>query len=214
MGTEELIRSLASGLAPVRRLPAAGSRTLRWGTCALACVCIGVRAFGPRSDLSRKMQDPVYLRELTLLLAMSLVSAWTAFSLGIPGEGRGRGSGALAIAASVAWTALVVVHPAAATGAASGWPCVLRMACLGLVPAAAALSMVRRAAPLLPGWTGLFAVFSAACLALLGSRVLCGKDDPGHLLLWHFVPLVVSAFAGIHLGRLLLARPDRPVANG
>src|SRR5712691_10060633 len=192
MESEEVVRSLARDLKPVRRLRGVEWRTLLWAGFALSCVSIGTYALGARSDLSWKIRDPAYLRDNALLLLIFVLSARSAFHLSVPGAERSAGARTLPIAGLLVWVCLKAAGHSPGTsdslaGAAAwmnGWPCVLKMTCLALPPTLAVLFMLRKAAPLNPGWTGWFALLSAGSLSILGSQILCAKDDPRHVFLW------------------------------
>jgi hypothetical protein len=47
---------------------------------------------------------------------------------------------------------------------------------------------------------------------MLGTQMLCMKDEARHVLMWHLGPVVAAAFLGVALGRLLLGRPTRRTA--
>src|SRR5712692_4932867 len=211
MRSEQVVRSLARNLKPVRRLYGVEWRTLLWAGFALLCVSIGTYALGPRSDLSWKIRDPAYLCESALLVLIFVFSARIAFHLSVPGAERSAGARTVPIAGLLAWVFLVAAghSPDSLAGAAvlmNGWPCVWRMTGLALAPTLAVMFMLRRAASLSPGWTGWFALLSAGSLAILGTQILCAKDDLRHLFLWHFGPVLAAALVGIHLGRWLLTR--------
>ncbi len=122
---------------------------------------------------------------------------------------------AVAVAGLLAWALVLTAGHVSPTAASStGWNCVFRMAFLALVPSVAAFSMLRRAAPLKPGWTGSFAFIAIASVATSGMQTICPKDDPAHVLYWHFVPLLVCALAGARLGRRLLGRHGQPHSSG
>lgn len=212
MGTEEIVRALVSGVKPVRRLRGVGWRALLWAGFAVMCVSVGAYALGARSDLAWRVRDPTYLRGSALLLLIFALSARGAFRLSVPGVEGGAGARALPILGLLVWVSLIATGHSPSTSdplsAAAGWPCVWRMACLAFAPTLAALFMLRKAAPLTPGWAGWFALLSAGSLAILGTQILCAKDDPRHLFLWHFGPLLAAALLGVHLGRWFLTRPD------
>ena len=83
--------------------------------------------------------------------------------------------------------------------------------CSGSSRASSIWSLVRRAAPLRPGWTGLLATLTAASVGALGTHLVCPNGDAAHLLVWHFVPVALLAAAGIQLGRRLLHWPLQPL---
>ena len=218
MNSEELVRSLVADLTPVRRLASVDARAMRWAVMALACVCLGSYALGSRPDLAGKLHDPAYLTESAALLVVFVAAARTAFHLGIPGAEPGPLARAVPIAGLFAWVLLLASRgspgasdPLPAAGAwLDGLPCVGRMLGLAVAPTLAILLLLRRAAPGERRWTGLFAVLSSSALAILGTQVVCMKDAPRHLLLWHVAPVLIAALVGAGAGRLLLTcRRDR-----
>jgi hypothetical protein len=205
MTTEEMVQALGAGLKPVRPLPRAGSRTVVWSLFALAWVAAGAYALGPRADLLAKIRDPAFLVEGALLVLVSVLAGRTAFLLSVPGAEADSHGRIVPLMGVLVWTCVVAGSQAAASDAVA-WSCVAKMCALTLLPAVTALFMLHRAAPLSPGWTGMFALLSAASLALLGTRLLCPRDDPRHVLLWHFIPLLALVGLGARLGRWSLSR--------
>ena len=208
MNSDELVRSLVADLRPVRRLRSSGTRTLLWAAFALACVCAGAYAFGTRTDLSAKLHDPSFLAEGASLLLVFLLSGRGAFRFSVPGMERRKTAPALPLFGVLAWLLLIAARHSSASEpvAPAGLGCCVRMICLALTPTLGLWWMLRRAAPLERGWTGLLALLSAGSLAVLGTQAICAKDEPLHLLLWHFAPLLVVVLLGAGLGESLLSR--------
>lgn len=205
MKTEDVIRSLITDAAPVRRLPAAGGRGARWAAAASALVVAGALALGPRPDLASKAGDAHFLTEAAALLLLFAAAARGAFQLSVPGEERSPATIALPAAALALWLAAILSHawsagPAAAFDPSPGYRCVWRVLLLGASPAVIGVILVRRAAPLKRGWTGTLLGLAAFSAAALGTRALCPIDRPEHVLLWHVVPVALLASLGAALG--------------
>jgi hypothetical protein len=210
MRTDDVIHSLVAELRPVRRLRGVGWRGIAWGAFALAGVCLGAIALGAGPNLPRKLAHPSFVAENAALLILFAVSAWSAFQLSVPGVDRRPLARALPAIGLVAWFLLLVVRLAGAEAAPldqAGWNCIRRLVWLAAAPAAVAFLMLRRAAPLRPGWAGLHAMLSAGALGVAGMQALCKHDDPAHILSWHLVPVLIVALLGLAIGRLLLATP-------
>jgi hypothetical protein len=209
MRSEELVGSLVTDLRPVRRLRGVASRTLRWGALALSCVGLGVVALGARPDLAGKLGDPTYLCENAALLLLFVLSTRSAFQLSVPGVERGQVTRLLPIVGLLLWLALIALRwsaePAAAT-TPGGWSCVWRMTRLAILPSVALFFMLRRAAPQRREWSGSIALLSAGSLAMIGTQMICRKDEPSHVLLWHFGAVAIVGLIGVGVGRLLLGR--------
>lgn len=211
--TGKLVDTLVADLQPVRRLPGAGRRAVRWAAVALLCASAGLAVLGARPDLAHRLREPAYLADGAALLLVFACSARHAFRLGVPGLVQGPLAGAAPVLAMLAWCVSIAsrASPRAGdllAGAASwtgGWPCVARMLGLALAPSAAILLALREAAPCQRARTGGFAILSASALAILVTQIVCMKDDPGHLLRWHVAPVVLAAVVGAAAGSAMFS---------
>lgn len=213
MKNEELIGSLVQELTPVRRLARADVRAACWAMSAFACVCLGTIALGARHDLTTKLLDRAYLADALALIAVSGFAAWSAFRSSIPGLDARVSSRAAPLFALFGWLFLLAAEQHATAGESlsralhsPGITCVARMAWLAAIPAASLLWMLRRAAPLERGWTGMLALLASSALAMLGTQAICAKDSAAHVLVWHAVPVLLTALVGAQLGRIMLRR--------
>jgi hypothetical protein len=209
MKTEELIRTLATDLQPVRRLGSVERRTAIWAAFALSCAAAGAYLLGTRPDLPARLREPAYLAEAVLLLSVCALSARTALALAVPGAERSAAPGMLSVSGLLLWASLAGCDGLTGAGSAAwanGFPCIWRLVALAVLPAATLLLMLRKAAPLAPRWTGALAVLSAGSVAALGTRLICARDDVPHVLLWHCAPLIVASLGGIVLGKRILWR--------
>jgi hypothetical protein len=207
METDEVIGSLSRELRPVRRLPRAEVRATRWALLAAASVAAGTVLLGPRHDLLSRMRDPQFLLQNAVLLLVFLICDRVAFDLSVPGSEGTAAARALPFWGVLIWGVMLTSLDAASFAVfPAGWRCVTRMASLAVVPSALAFSMLRKAAPLEPGWTGCFAFLGVASIATSGMQMICPRADATHALWWHLVPVLVFAAAGARLGAWLLRR--------
>jgi len=210
METEQFVRSLAATLRPVRRLRPARWRAVLWAVPAVLCVSIGTVLLGPRSDLLSRAANPQFWLQSALLLIVFAASSAIAFRTSVPGSEVAGHVRALPLWGLLVWGFVLAAGAWAwesrgeAAAGGSGWICVSRIALLGVVPAVSALLMLRRAAALRPGWTGSIALLSAASLAVVGTQMVCARDDPWHIFVWHFLPAAACGLAGVLLGRRFL----------
>ena len=215
MTTEELIVRLAGSAGPVRLLRPPGRRLFLWGAPSIALTGLGVALIGARVDLSTAIGGLPFLVLAFVAVATSFVAAGAALRLSVPGTGRSPDLW-VPIAAAGGW-ALVLVASLASSGPVERVfalshlhvGCVLQIAALALFPGWALLAMLRRAAPLPYRWIGGAAALAAASLAAGGTQFICPLDDPAHLLVGHFVPVIALASSGVALGRRALAQIAR-----
>lgn len=207
--TEQLIDKLAADLKPVRPLPCPLHRAAVASTVVLLCVFGAIFAFthGFRPDLRDKMGQAGYLSQNLSILLAGLMAAFATFRLSVPDTRIRPAVYALLAGATGIW----LVHIAAMT-LEGGWHnievsernCLTDLALFMVVPIAAVTFMLTRSAPIWRGWAGYAAVLSIGSFGALGMRMICPNDAAGHLLVWHFMPVLVFAFAGIFLGQILL----------
>lgn len=203
MKTNDLIGRLSRLEPPKQVLPSYGKRLLKWSIAGLFCTCVGVAVFGFRSDLHDVAITPGFLIQAALLLIASVLSAFTAFALSVPGT-SGRHSGRLVALSLLLWAIFLVVSLIVSRNFVSGVGlfCMRDIFVLGIIPGILLFTMIRAAAPFRSAITGLLTTLSAAGLGALGVQFICKNDNPLHILLWHFIPVLLVGLAGIFLGRV------------
>jgi hypothetical protein len=206
-----LIRELAAGAAPVRRLRPVALRVAGWAVLAAVSLGAVMMLMGVRRDLGDALDQADFAFEAALLIITALSAAVGALVISVPGAERTalvRWAPVIAGVSCVLWAAGELVM-ASATGAPTGrltfaWHCVYKTASVAAVPGVALFVMVRQAAPLRAGWAGLLAVLATAAVGVLGANTICPNDRPLHMLLWHVAPLMLFAALGAALGTWLL----------
>jgi hypothetical protein len=198
---QELIRALVDDLQPVRRLAPANQRMRSWVASALSSALLALVWLGARRDWAARLHDVGFLLEGALLLGTFVLAAHTTFALSVPGRAA-RHAGTLSWLVASSWLVLVVIRLFAAPSAGlMGSVCVARLLALSLVPGLTLFVMLRRAAPLQRARTALIATLALGSLAMLGTQLLCAKDAPSHLLVWHLSPVLVAMGAAFWSAR-------------
>lgn len=213
--SDDLIGQLVRDLQPVKRLRSPTRRTIQFACLAVAAMAAAVVFGALRADLAAKLRDPSYLAETGLLFVLFGGATFAALRSGVPGAKLGSASLLVGLAAS-AWLLIVGAHYRApdAIDLASGLACLRRTLALGALPAYGLFAMMRRSAPLEAGTSGSLVMVSAGALAVLGTRVLCAKDDAMHVLTWHIAPVGLLALLGWFVGRVWLGGRARLVRSG
>lgn len=196
--TNQLIRRLAGGGAPVRRLPAPWVRTAIWCAVSLPYLAL-VYLVWPKHGASIP-SDGRFVLEQTAALLTGLAAAVAAFATVVPGYSK-----KLAVAPIVplaVWLAGVGVSCAHDWNTTGSLPPILaHCACLpatlvaAALPAAAILVMLRRGAPLTPHLTTALAALAAAGLGNFGIRFVHTLDTGVVVLIWHQLAVFLLALA-------------------
>ncbi len=201
--TRDLIRDLASDLAPVRALPrvrfVAAAVLLLW--FAIGVVGIAVQGLAP--TFWQTLAMPVSAGGIFAgLLIAGIGGVLAALALAVPGRERlargalALGGAGLSIAAGVGF-ALIARSPLVEwrLPESHDLPCLITALVVGLVPALALGWFGGRAAPFRPIAIAIAAATGAAALGGSVAQATCAAEDAMHLMLGHVIVPAVGAFA-------------------
>ena len=211
MNTDQLISALVADVKPVRRLLDPVQRAALWVAVALVCVSLGLLNFGVRRDIDSAWHDITFILRLALLVSTMWLSVIAAFRLAVPGRDTRAWSrwwpiiGLAALVALAASEVMTGVLYGDAGSALRGWMCVRKVAFVGTVPAILAVALIQRAQAVEPKWTALLGVLAAGAAGALTSELACPIKAPIHIMLWHVLPVALSAGIGAVVGSILLA---------
>lgn len=212
METNHFIKSLSTGLKPVRRLPSPYVRFSYWLLASILATAVLLFFRGVRSDLVQALSDPEFLIQSLLLVLMTVMAAISAFIMSVPGEKQSKHRWYLAgILGSL--LAMILIFSAwksynsgnmRAWFPGSGLSCLVSISILSAFPGILLFAMLRRAAPLRLSVSGSSAFLAVTALASLASNINCDSNIPAHILVWHFIPVLVMALIGARLGKWFL----------
>ena len=204
--THDLIERLSAGVKPVRRLPRAIFRAAFLSLCALG-LALGILRYmhDPRPDLAQTFHDNIYLLQGALMFAAGAAAAYAAFVLSVP-DTRIRPPVKIALGLSTGIWALLILSELLQTKAMPdpAPSCFIGLTMGMSAPLALGMAMLLRSAPVWRGWAGYAMVLSVGSFAAVCMRFICPNDSPSHLLVWHFLPVIILALVGVPLGQILL----------
>lgn len=208
---EKLIQALSEDIQPVTPPQPLVVRLIKWAVPSLLCGMIGFFTLGFREEIFMNMSSIRFIIENILILIAGICMATAAFISSIPGY-KVLPVIILAVISSVIWAGIFLVSGNSIQGNlistevqnSRGMLCTMDVILLAVIPGIIIFIMLKRTAATHLGWTGSFAVVSIASIAALSSRFLCHNMDPTHLIVWHFMPVVIMGFIGILLGKKLL----------
>jgi hypothetical protein len=194
-----VIRSMTDGLTPVAPLRSVRARAGLWSALSMLSLSIVAWSLGLRRDLAAAaLSSQLELQVLTMGI-LAAVAGVAALRLSVPGADRPAGRiAALGIlglwpCALLAWC---LVEGATATSLATEplhLTCMRTIAMVALVPTIAMTVMIRRGAPMRPGWAVAMAGLAAAGAGAVGVTLTCPISRVPHLLIAHALPTVVVA---------------------
>jgi hypothetical protein len=210
VNTDDLIRQLADGARPVRRLRSPWLRAGLWLLVSVPYAAAVVWLHPMPAELWRGMAESRFLIEQAAAAVTAVAAAAAAFASTVPGFNRRLLL--LPVAPLTVWLGTVGLGCLAdwlrlgSEGLAlrPDWDCLRPAILLGIVPLAMIMMMLRRGAPLSPRITVVLAAVAVAALANAALRLFHVGDTAVMILIWHLgVAAVISAIAGL-CGRYVL----------
>ncbi len=202
--TQDLISSLSDDLSEVKSFPHPMKRAVLWSFIAIAYVVVVVAFLGIRTDISDKFNDPIYIFELSQILAIAVSAGFCSLWLCIP-DMRGQ-NWMIAVPLSLfavffLWVGLRTIldlHK----GFEVHWShCQTDSILFGFVPALSIFFLSTKGKTTHPNLIALMSILSVGALGYLGLRITCSSDDVGHLCSYHILPYFLFG-----IGVSLLAR--------
>ncbi len=209
MATDDLINKLTSDLKPVKRLPPVSLRVavVTVATIAILAAAVFGVTHGPRPDLSQKIDTMGYAAQVASFFIAGLCAAFAAFKLSIPDTKiRPLTYAAIGLASAI-WgfqILTLVLDGGISHIDVAERNCLTDLSLFMIAPLGVIGFMMTRGAPIWRGWAGYAMVLSVGSFSAIAMRFLCPNDSPAHLLVWHFLPVIVFSIAGIFLGKILL----------
>jgi hypothetical protein len=211
MKTDDLIEALAKDGAAAGPAP----------RFALACAVLGgalVAAFlfmavlGYRSDIAGAAETYRFLFKFVVTLTLAATAIWLIFTVARPEAVPGLRL--LALTAAPILIILAVVAELAVMPSSTWlprligknwWICLTVIPALAIVPLAAFLAALRRAAPADPGVAGALAGLASGAIAATLYASHCTDDSPLFVITWYSIAIGLVTIVGYFAGRRWLA---------
>lgn len=208
MDTDQLIAQLSSE-APTKKPMASPARLA--GKWLLGLAVYSVLLFAlieVRSDILQKLQSPLFLLELVLLLGIITTTTLSAATLSFPDLYQKPAMAQLPRIFFALFTVLMLFQslkaPSVAPLAMVECMCTLFITIYAFLPAIWLFYMMRHATSTKPAVAGSVIVLSAFSLGALMLRLSEPNDSAMHFIVFHYFPMLAAAFVGVVLGRKLL----------
>lgn len=209
--TEALLRALSSDPVVARPMPSPPHQAaLLLATCVLSGA-LAQWLLGLRPDLALRMVDFWYGAETCCLLLLMLSSLMASVLLMYPDSHQRRGFvrvpyGVFVLLAMVCIVQLLQQpswHAQDATDV-HGLTCSFSIAAVAAPPAMLVARLLARGAVVHPMQAGGIAVLVGSSLGCLIVRLHEAQDSMVHVVVWHYLPVVLMSVVGAWLGRHLL----------
>jgi len=202
MRTEDLIQQLVARLTPTRSLRPPVVRASHWFALSLAyaaAVTLGFSLVGGSVRLS--LEGGYAIQQVATLIVAGL-GAIAALASTIPG--RDHRLIALPFSALLAWLLIVWSFPVAGDPGKGAWVCLPLSGLLGVPPAIALVSMLRRGVPLYPRMTMTVGALASVGIGNLGLQLFNTGDAAPLTILGHIAGGAAFLLVGWVVGPSIL----------
>lgn len=212
MRTEEIIAGLTREVAKPVRAANPWVMFSIWGSITLIAFVVLAAYLGLRLDINDRLNEPLFMLEILLLLGLVVTGAISAFWLAFPDCRQQHWLLLAPLPIFVAYVALLLFRAIVPDATAqpldidhSSLECALCITLFAPLPASLMLWQIRRGATVLPRRAGLLAMLVSGAMGHLLLKFVEANDDVLHLLVSHLLPISALGLLGWLAGRKILA---------
>lgn len=206
--TEDVINELSEDLSAIKPINTF-KRFIYWlGFTALIATVASI-AIGTRHDLLDKLSSELFLVEIILALATGLLAALSANWLSIPDAGQKKKWLLWLPVVPLSFLCMMVIYqlimkPMHIMESNQNILCGTDIIVVALIPTVILFLLLKRAASTSSKLCSSMAMIAVLALGFLCSRLICPNDELGHLLISHYLPVLIVAVFGTYIGSKLL----------
>ncbi|MDA1353513.1 MAG: NrsF family protein [bacterium] len=196
-----LMDSLSADLVAVNPIT---SPVSRWRIAVALTFLVGVAGafvFGVRFNLSTQMTLLHFLIETVLLAVLSWGTLYSAFRTSMPGIPQQRFH--FGLASAIIWFGLLVSRTSHFAVGPS-WGCVKMILMLNVIPIVVGLLHFSRIRVFDKRRTVAYLAIGSSVVGGLALQFICPVDQGAHLLLWHGLSMLLSAFVVAAIGWVVI----------
>ncbi len=211
MRTDDLIEALVQDRAAVAGKPRA-ALSVAVTSGALIAAILFLTVLGYRPDIATAAETYRFLFKFVFTLTLAATMIWLIFTIVRPEAVPGLRL--LALAAAPVLIILAVVAELSVMPSSTWmprligknwWFCLTVIPSLAIVPLAALLTALRRAAPADPGLAGALAGLASGAIAATLYASHCTDDSPLFVITWYSIAIGLVTIVGYFAGRRWLA---------
>lgn len=209
---EKLIESLVADHQARKPIPSRSLTFFKWALIVILCLAVGISGLGLREDWRILFSQWSLLLQNLFILFSFFFSAWLVLGLGRPGIELKRKSFIFLSLFILCWSVLLIL-----IGVSEGYSlaqfrrfspsCIRDILIIGVIPGMALFFLLRSGVYTQRFLSGVLGIGAALGVGAWGVQFTCHNDDPIHILLWHFLPLLVLASLGLWVGKKFLSTP-------
>ena len=211
MNDKKLIDELVSNHSKVEPITSLKVRFLKWLIICALCLSAGISILGLREDWTTLFTTPIFLIQNLFILIGILIAGIFAIKLSVPNlTTKKSGTKFLYIFGSL-WAIIlfsvgILNHTSLDELAKFGFGCIRDIVIIGLIPGVALFIFIRQGVVLERKLVGITSMIAAFGIGAFGVQYTCHNDGALHILVWHFLPLIILGGSGVMIGKKLIKK--------
>lgn len=201
METKNLIQKLSNDHKKVKPVESVPVQFLKWILISILCLLAGIGTLGLREDWQFLFKTPLLLLQNILLLISFISVGFCALNLARPGRLTIKIITLSLLTPIIMWGAVLLImiltdsyQPQKAFKISFG--CIKDILIIGMLPGAALFFFISRGVILKRFLSGLMSTLAFLMIGAWAVQFTCHNDDPLHIVIWHFLPIIVLALIG------------------
>jgi hypothetical protein len=200
MNTDDLIEKLANEPRNTEDFSPKKSFLIWLLICAF-CLLAGISSLGLREDWMLLIDSPLLLLQNLMILLGFVSLGYISLMLSVPGNINTKKAKLFISIPIVVWLLCLLLIFANSnydptTALKIGFGCVSDIIIIGVLPGAALFFFLAKGMVLSKWITGLVASVSVLMLGAWAVQYTCHNDSAVHILLWHFLPMLIGSLIG------------------
>ena len=211
MDSNKFIKKLAEEVEAIDKIKSPLYYASLWIATSTTYVLLFIFFIGLREDVLFKLQEPLFVFEIFIVLIAIIMSAVSSYILSVPDCYNKKWLTYLSLLPLVALTIYLFY------GIASGdvnkmtvkmdhnsYMCAVDMGLYSIFPVAVMVFFLRKAATTNYYLCGFMASLAAVNISYLTLRLIEGNDESMHLLFWHYLPMLAIVTVVVMLSKKFL----------
>ncbi len=208
---DKFIKEISDDLKPVKKMQPPEVRAAIWMLVGFSYVAILPMFLHLRYDIDTKTEEPIFILELLIAGLGSITCCLAASYLAVPDSYQKPRIKWFSLAPFLVLTLILALQLIEQSKTniqinttSNTYQCFADMFAFAAFPVLAMILLARKGATTNQRWSGAMISLSAVNFSYIALRIIEPNDEADHILIWHYMPMLLMIIIGISLGRKFL----------
>lgn len=211
MSDKNLINELVSNHSKIDPIASIKMRFFKWILICGLCLGAGISMLGLREDWTTLFASPILLIQNFFILAGIFVAGIFAIKLSVPDTTNKKSGISLLYILAGLWTLILfsiglLNHASLDELSKFGFGCIRDIVIIGIIPGVTLFAYIRQGVVLEQKLAGVMSMIAAFGIGAFGVQYTCHNDGALHILVWHFLPILILGGTGVMIGKKFIKK--------